>query len=427
MRVTIEGARVIDPATQLDQITDIHIDNGLVHAIGLAPEGFVAQQVFDARGLIAAPGLVDLNASLREPGQSHKGTIASETRAAASGGVTTLCCPPDTRPVLDTPAVAELIFDRTERAGQVRVFPIAALTRGLDGEHLSELVALRDAGCVAFTQGLAPMKSNRILRRALEYAAGFNLPVIFTPQDPDLAEGGMAHEGPTASRMGLVGIPEAAETVALARDLLLIEQTGVRAHFSGLTSARAMDMLADARARGLPVTADVAMYQLLLCDEQLEGFSSLLHVQPPLRSASDRSALREAVKLGLVQAIASHHRPHEPEAKRVPFAASAPGISSVEILLPLAMNLVADGVLELPAVLARLTCGPAAALGLPAGRLAPGDIADIVLFDPVQTSLIGHNWLSRGANCPFLHEGAPGVVTHTFSQGKLVYQSQQVV
>ena len=427
MRVTIEGARVIDPATQLDQITDIHLDSGLVRAIGLAPEGFVAQQLIDARGLVAAPGLVDLNASLREPGQSHKGTIASETRAAAAGGVTSLCCPPDTRPVLDTPAVAELILDRTERAGQVRVFPIGALTRGLDGDHLSELVALRDAGCVAFTQGLAPMRSNRILRRALEYAAGFNLPVIFIPQDADLAEGGMAHEGPTASRLGLVGIPEAAETVALSRDLLLIEQTGVRAHFSGLTSARAMDMLADAQARGLPVTADVAMYQLLLCDEQLEGFSSLLHVQPPLRGASDRAALRDAVKAGVVQAISSHHRPHESEAKRVPFAASAPGISSVEILLPLAMNLVADGVLELPAVIARLTSGPAAALALPAGRLAPGDVADIVLFDPARTSEIGHNWLSRGSNCPFIGEGAPGVITHTFSQGKLVYQAQQIV
>lgn len=427
MRVTIEGARVIDPASNLDSLTDLHLDDGRILAIGPAPEGFAAQQVFDARGLIASPGLVDLSVSLREPGQSQKGTIASETRAAASGGVTSLCCLPDTRPVLDTPAVAELIFDRTERAGQVRVFPIGALTKALDGEHLSELVALHDAGCVAFTQGLAPMKSNRILRRALEYAAGFNLPVIFTSQDPDLAEGGVAHEGSTAARLGLVGIPEAAETVALSRDLLLIEQTGVRAHFSGLSSARAMDMLADAQARGLPVTADVAMYQLLLCDEQLEGFSSLMHVQPPLRSASDRAALRQAVQSNVVQAIASHHRPHESEAKRVPFAASAPGISSVEILLPLALTLVADGLLELPAVLARLTSGPAAALGLPAGRLAVGEAADVTLFNPALATEIGQNWLSRGQNCPFLGQGVPGQVTHTFSQGKLVYQAPQIV
>ncbi|HDZ56874.1 MAG TPA: dihydroorotase [Pseudomonas xinjiangensis] len=423
MRLTIEGARVIDPASQLDEITDLHVSGGRILAIGAAPQGFVASQTIDARGLIACPGLVDLSVSLREPGHSHKGTIASETRAAAAGGVTSLCCLPETRPVLDTPAVAELILDRSEKAGQARVFPLGALTKGLDGEHLSELVALHDAGCVAFTQGLAPMKSNRILRRALEYAAGFDLPVIFTSQDPDLAEGGTAHEGPTASRLGLIGIPETAETVALARDLLIVEQTGVRAHFSGLSSARAMEMLADAQARGLPVTADVAMYQLMLCDEDLEGFSSLLHVQPPLRSKSDREALRQAVQSGVVQAIASHHQPHESEAKRVPFAASAPGISSIEVLLPLALTLVADGLLELPAVLARLTCGPANALNLPAGRITAGERADITLFNPAASSEIGHNWLSKGANCPFIGLGVPGAVTHTFNNGRLVYQA----
>ena len=388
MRLTIEGARVIDPASQFDQITDLHIAAGHIVAIGAAPEGFAANQRIDARGLIASPGLVDLNVSLREPGRTRKGTIDSETRAAAAGGVTSLCSLPNTLPVLDTPAVAELILDRCEQAGQVRVFPFGALTRGLDGEHLSELVALRDVGCVAFTQGLVPMKSNRILRRALEYAAGFDLPVVFMPQDPDIAEGGSAHEGPTAARMGLVGIPETAETVALARDLLLVEQTGVQAHFSGLTSARAMDMLADAQARGLRVSADVAMYQLLLCDEDLEGFSSLLHVQPPLRSKQDRHALRQAVQSGVVQAIASHHQPHEQEAKRVPFAASAPGISSVEILLPLALTLGAGGLLELPALLAHLPCGPARALNPPVGTISLHEKADISSFDPVAASLV---------------------------------------
>ena len=423
MRLSIEGARVIDPASQFDQITDLHIAAGHIVGIGAAPEGFVANQKIDARGLIASPGLVDLNVSLREPGRTRKGNIDSETRAAAAGGVTSLCSLPDSQQVLDTPAVAELILDRAERAGQVRVFPLGALTRGLDGEHLSELVALRDVGCVAFTQGLAPMKSNRILRRALEYAAGFDLPVIFMPQDADIAEGGSAHEGPTASRLGLVGIPETAETVALARDLLLVEQTGVQAHFSGLTSARAMDMLATAQARGLRVSADVAMYQLLLCDEDLQGFSSLLHVQPPLRSSQDRRALREAVQSGVVQAIASHHQPHEQEAKRVPFAASAPGISSIEILLPLALTLVADGLLELPALLSRLTCGPAQALNLPAGRLALDERADITLFNPASDSQIGQNWLSKGANCPFIGQTAPGKVSHTLCNGKLVFQA----
>src|SRR5690606_11480118 len=257
----------------------------------------------------------------------------------------------------------------------------------------------------------------------LEYAAGFDLPVIFMPLDAALAAGGVAHEGPTAARLGLRGIPETAETVALARDLLLIEQTGVRAHFSGLSSARAVDMLADAQARGLPVTADVAMYQLLLCDEDLDGYSSLLHVMPPLRSSSDRRALRQAVQAGVIQAIASHHQPHESEAKRVPFAAAEPGISSVEIVLPLALTMVADGLLELPALLARLTCGPAGIFGLPVGRIAEGAGAEFSLFTPAVTSAIGTHWLSKGANCPFIGQRATGAVTHPLCQGRLVYQA----
>jgi dihydroorotase len=319
---------------------------------------------------VAAPGLVDLNVALREPGYSRKGNIASETRAAAAGGVTSLCCPPQTKPVLDTSAVAELILDRAREAGNTKVFPIGALSKGLDGEQLAELVALRDAGCVAFGNGLESFRNTRTLCRALEYAATFDLTVIFNSQDHDLAEGGLAHEGAVASFLGLPGIPETAETVALARDLLLVEQSGVRAHFSQLTSARGVALIAQAQARGLPVTADVALYQLILTDEALIDFSSLYHVQPPLRTRADRDGLRAAVKSGVVSAISSHHQPHERDAKLAPFGATEPGISSVELLLPLAMTLVEDGLLDLPTLLARLSAGPAEALRLPAGKLA---------------------------------------------------------
>ncbi len=229
MTISIRGARVIDPASGLDQVGDLHIEAGKIVAIGAAPAGFSAQKTLDGAGLVAAPGLVDLSVALREPGYGRKGNVESETRAAAAGGTTSLCCPPYTRPVLDTPAVAELILDRAREAGNAKVYPIGALTRGFGGEQLSELVALRDTGCVAFTNGLHGFASNRILRRALEYAATFDLTVIFTSQDTDLAEGGLAHEGPTASFLGLAGIPETAETVALARNLLLVEQSGVRA------------------------------------------------------------------------------------------------------------------------------------------------------------------------------------------------------
>ena len=423
MRIQILGARVIDPASGLDQTRDLFIDAGKLLAFDQAPAGFKADQSIDAVGLIAAPGLVDLSVALREPGYSRKGTIASETLAAAAGGVTSLCCPPHTKPVLDTPAVTELIIDRAREAGHAKVYPIGALSKGLAGEQLAELVALRDAGCVAFGNGLSNFPSNRVLCRALEYAATFNLTVVFHSQDADLAAGGLAHEGPMASFLGLAGIPETAETVALSRHLLLVEQTGVRAHFSQLSSARAAEMIAAAQNRGLPVTADVALYQLLLTDEALRDFSSLYHVQPPLRTHKDRDGLRQAVKDGVIQAISSHHQPHEPDAKLAPFAATEAGISSVELLLPLALQLVSEGLLDLPTLLARLSCGPASALRLPAGRLAVGAPADLVLFEPQGSTLAGSSWFSRGRNCPFIGEQLPGKVRFTLVDGHISYRS----
>lgn len=421
MSLSILGARVIDPASGLDQVSDLHVSEGRIIAIGAAPESFTPSQRLDAQGLIAAPGLVDLSVALREPGYSRKGSIASETRAAAAGGVTSLCCPPRTRPVLDTSAVAELILDRAREAGHCKVFPIGALSKGLEGEQLAELVALRDVGCVAFGNGLESFRNTRTLCRALEYAATFDLTVIFHSQDRDLAQGGLAHEGPTASFLGLAGIPETAETVALARDLLLVEQSGIRAHFSQLTSARGVELIAQAQARGLPVTADVALYQLILTDEALLDFSSLYHVQPPLRTRADRDGLRAAVKAGVVQAISSHHQPHERDAKLAPFAATEPGISSVELLLPLALTLVEDGLLDLPTLLARLSHGPAQAMGLAVGELKVGGWADLVLFDPATSTVAGERWLSKGENCPFLGHSLPGAVRYTLVDGHISF------
>ncbi len=422
MRIQISGARLIDPANQTDRICDIFIEGGKIAALGDKPSGFSVEQLIDARGLIAAPGLVDINASLREPGFGRKGNIASETRAAAAGGVTSLCCTPFTKPVLDTPAVAELILDQTRDHGASRVYPLGALTRELAGEHLAELVTLRDAGCVAFTNGLTPLASNRLLRHALEYAATFDLTVIFQPQDRELADGGIAHEGAAASFRGLAGIPETAETVALSRDLLLVEQSGVRAHFSQITTARGARLIAKAQQRGLPVTADVALYQLLLTDEALLDFSSLYHVLPPLRSLEDREGLREAVRSGVISAIASHHQPHEVDAKRDPFAATEPGISSIELMLPLTMSLVQEGVLDLATALERLTCGPARAMRLNAGTLSVGARADLVLFDPEGQTLAGEHWLSRGNNCPFLGHHLPARVRYTLLNGRISHK-----
>lgn len=422
MRIQIIGARIIDPASGLDQVSDIFIEQGKIVAIGDKPSGYASERTIDASGLIAAPGLVDINAALREPGYGLKGNIASETRAAAAGGVTSICCTPNTKPILDTPAVTELILDQARDHGAAKVFPIGALSQGLAGEQLAELVTLRDSGCIAFTNGLTNFANNRLQRHALEYAASFDLTVIFQPQDAELAEGGIVHEGAVATFRGLAGIPETAETVALSRDLLLVEQSGVRAHFSHITTARGARLIAKAQARGVPVTADVAIYQLILTDEALEDFSSQYHVQPPLRSIADREGLRQAVRDGTISAIASHHQPHESDAKQNPFAETEPGISSIEILLPLALSLVAEGVLDLSTALARLTSGPATAMRIDAGTLAIGKDADLVLFDPAGQTLVGENWYSKGINCPFIGHCLPGAVHFCISKGRITHK-----
>ncbi|MFD1260133.1 dihydroorotase [Entomomonas asaccharolytica] len=423
MSITINNARVIHSKSKLDKQTDIHIEGGKIIALGEAPANFKATKTIDATGLIASVGLVDLNVALCEPGYSRKGTIATETLAAAVGGVTSLCCPPNTKPVADTTAVIDLILERARQSAHAKVYPIGALTKGCEGAQLAEMMALSEAGCVAFTNGLAAIESNRILRRALEYAATFDLQVIFTSQDITLAEDGVAHEGAIASFLGLAGIPETAETIALTRNLLLVEQAGVRAHFSQLTTARSVELIAAAQARGLPVTADVALYQLILTDEALSDFSSLYYVQPPLRTQKDRDALREGVKSGVIQAIASHHQPHEKDAKAAPFAETEPGMSSVEILLPLAMTLVEDGLLDLPTLLARLTTGPADALRLPVADLAVGKVADIVLFDINSSTIVGDHWHSKGSNCPFIGHCLPAKVDTTIVDGRIVFQA----
>lgn len=425
MNLTINNAHLIDPYSGLDKQTSIHITGTQIIALGDAPKGYIADNILDASGLIASPGLIDLSVALREPGYTRKGTIATETLAAVKGGVTSLCCTPDTKPVVDTPAVVDLILDQARKSAHAKVYPLGALTKNFEGDQLAEMVALSEAGCIAFTNGLIDITNNRILRRALEYAATFDKRVIFTSQDASLAEDGVAHEGSVATFLGLAGIPETAETVALTKNLLLVEQTGVRAHFSQLTTARSVELIANAQARGLPVTADVAMYQLMLTEESLVDFSSLFHVQPPLRTRKDRDALREGVKNGVIQAIASHHRPQDEDAKMAPFAETDAGISSVEILLPLAISLIDDDLLDLPTLLTRLTKGPAAALDIEAGGLAVGEKADIVLFDMNNSILAGKDWYSKGHNCPFIGQCLPAKVIYTLVDGRIVYQADR--
>jgi dihydroorotase len=424
MGIVIQGGRILDPANDLDADKDLFIDStGFITGIGKAPEGFEATRRIDARGQIVCPGLIDLRARLREPGLEYKATMESETRAAVAAGITTLCCPPDTWPVIDTPAMAQMIQSRAWRFGLAFVHPLGALTQGLEGKLLTDMAALEEAGCVGMSNALEPITDTLVLRRAMEYAATFDLTVYLHAEDPWLRNTGCVHEGEVGTRLGLPGIPEAAETVAVARDLALIEQTGVRAHFCSLTSARAVAMLAEAQKQGLPVTADVAAHHLHLTEHDIGYFNTQCHVRPPLRGLRDRDALRAALQSGVISAVCSDHQPHEPDAKLAPFAESEPGISGLETLLPLTLKLVEEKLLTLNEAIAVLTVKPAGILGVECGSLSVGATADICIFDPkVHWMLSAEKFVSRGRNSPFLGWEFRGRVTHTLVGGEVVYE-----
>lgn len=424
MNIKIAGGRVIDPATSLDQITDLFIHAGEIFAIGEAPENFHIDDIIDATGYIVCPGLIDLCAHLREPGETHKGSIASETAAAAAGGITTLITPPTTRPIVDTPAVAELIQDRAADAGFARVMPMGALTQGLLGEQLAPLHALAGSGCVAFTNARLPVKSTLNLLRCLEYAASFDLLVVFQAQDYSLSSQGGMHEGANSTRMGLYGIPEAAETIEISRCLLLVEQTGVRAHFGQLSCERSVQMIGAAQQRGLKVTADVAAHHLILSDDQVYEFDSSLHLQPPLRSALDRAGLIQGLLTGSITAICSDHQPQDLISKQAPFAETEPGLSGLETLLSLSLSLVERNLIELPQLIEKLTLAPAKILGLDSGSLQIGKPADICIFDPnISWAVTDETIRSAGKNTPFKGKLIKGRTVKTLLGGRVVFQA----
>ena len=419
--VGITGGRVIDPANGLDALVSVWIADGKIAAIGDPPDGFVADQSIDANGQIVCPGFVDLCVRLREPGQEFKATIASET-AAAAAGVTTLCCPPDTRRVIDTPAVVSLLRERAEAVGKARVIPIGALTRGLLGKELSSMMALKAAGCLAVSNAYAPVENLLVLRRAMEYAANCGLLVIVRPEEPSLRNCGCVHDGMIGSRLGLPVIPASAETAAVAQTLVLAEQTGARVHFGQLSSARAVAMIAEAQGRGVAVSADVAIHQLHLTEAAVDGFDANAHVNPPFRSVADQEGLRQGLASGILAAICSDHQPHDPNAKLDAFPATEPGISALETLLPLTLELVEAGLLDWPSAIARLTQGPTAIISLNAGTLSVGALADVCVFDPkLEWVASGSNWLSRGVNTPYYGSQFKGQVTKTLVSGQIVH------
>ena len=419
----LTGGQLFEPGKGLISNPGLLVRNGRIEAVGEQAQAAESAATLNAAGQVIAPGFIDLCCNLREPGNGQKGNIASETRAAAHGGFTTVCASPETSPVNDSGAVTNLILDSVASRGVVRVLPIGAITRGLDGDMLSDMAGLKAAGCVAVGNGSRGVRNARILRRCMAYAQTFGLTVMFSPENTALAADGYAHDGQVTTRLGLLGIPEVAETAAVMEMLLLAEETGVRLHLSQLSCARSVEMLAQARDRGVKVTADVAMHQLVFTESALAGFDSRFHVRPPLRGEADRQALVAGVRDGVIDAIVSQHQPHDSAAKQAPLPATEPGLSSIESVLSLGLELVQNHELELPDLLRALTAGPAAVLGREVA-LTAGAAADLCLFDPD-----GH-WqpsaatlLSAGRHAPVLERALPGEVKLTLVAGRTAWQA----
>ena len=425
MRTRIHNGHIIDPANQIDGPGSIYIENDRIIAVTDQQQEFKPDHDIDARGNLICPGFIDLCARFREPGMEHKGTIASESMAAVSAGITTVCYPPDTIPVIDSSAVVELIHQRTAALNLTRIYPLGALTHGLKSERLADMYTLIEAGCIGVSNGSMSIENTELLRRSLEYAAGFDITVFIQAEDFYLRNNGVINEGPISTRLGLPPIPETAETVAISKVLLLVEQTGARVHFCRLSTGRSADMITAAKQSGLPVSADVGIGYLYLTELDVDNYNVNCHLNPPLRTEQDGEALRQALKDGYIDAVCSDHQPHDDDAKAAPFSLTEPGASTIEVLFPLINELINHKLLTTTQAIAAITVNPARILGLELGSLGTGCKADIAIIDP------GHGWrldknelLSAGKNTPFDGREMTGKVTHTFIDGRLVYEAK---
>ena len=434
MKILIRNGRLIDPASGRDEPGDVAIAAGRILTLGRVPADFQPVRVIDATGCIVAPGLVDLAARLREPGHEHEGMLDSELNAAAAGGVTSLVCQPDTDPPLDEPGLVEMLKFRARKLSLCRLFPLGALTRGLAGEVLTEMAELTEAGCVGFSQAEVPIIDTLALQRALQYAATFGYTVWLRPQDGWLGKG-VAASGAVATRLGLSGVPVAAETIAMLTIIELVRSTGARVHLCRLSSAAGVALLRAAKAEGLPLTADVSINSLHLTDVDIGFFNPAMRLTPPLRQGADRAALRAALADGTIDALVSDHTPVDEDAKNLPFGEAEPGATGLELLLSLALKWGSDSGLSLATTLARVTSDPVRVLGeslgslsSSAGQLVAGGVADLCIFDPDATwRVTPQDLASQGKHTPFAFEATgfalPGRVRATLVAGTVAYEA----
>ncbi len=429
MRTVVRGGRVIDPAAGRDAAGDVWFAEGRI--LEVTPPGArrpeAQDRVVEAGGRVVAPGLVDLHVHLREPGEEYKETIASGTRAAAAGGITSVACMPNTQPPIDNLAMVDLVLSKARSEGVVTVYPVACITKGRRGEELTEMGELQAAGVKAVSDDGEPVASPMLMRSALQYAGMLDLLVINHAEDKALSGKGVAHAGFTAAKLGLAGVPRSAFEIMIARDLLLAEETGCRLHVPHVSTAGAVRMLREAKARGVRVTAETAPHYLALTDERLAEYDTNLRVNPPLPEARDQEALIEGLRDGTLDAIATDHAPHSRREKETEFALAAPGISGLETSLSLVLTfLVATGKLSLSEALRRLTLNPARILNVPKGTLAPGADADLVLFDPEASRTVrAGEFLSQSDNTPFDGWTVKGRVWATWAGGVLGHADKE--
>lgn len=420
--LSIKNARLVDPSQNIDSVLDIHCQNGRIAALGAAPSGWLADHELVVDGLLACPGIVDLNHFLREPGYEQKGTLKTELSAAVASGITTVCAQPNTKPVIDSEAVVKLINGRVGSVNLCKVDLIGALTDGLQGNQLSEMYTLKEMGCIGVTNGLQSVANNQVLRQALYYAKTHDLTVFFAPMDEALSEHGLVHDGKVSASLGLSGIPKTAETIALARDLLLVEEIGIKAHFTRLTTAQSVQMIARAKAQQLPVSADVSIHHLLLSEDDIEPFDSQYHIIPPLRERADQQALLAGLLNGDIDAISSGHEPHQMSAKNVPFPESLPGISTADIFFGLVCALTETTQIGVGDLVQFLSCNPGRILNKDYGSLRIGASADICIFDPnYRWQVNSEKFSSKGKNTPYQGKSLKGKVKFTIVNGQIVY------
>ncbi len=424
MKIHIKNGHLTDPKNNIDAKQDVYIAAGKIVGIGNAPAGFVANLTIDAAGLIVSPGFIDLSARLREPGFEYKATLNSELQAAAAGGVTSLVCPPDTDPVLDEPGLVEMLKHRAKLLNLAHVYPLGALTRQLEGKLLTEMCELTEAGCVGFSQADFAITDTQVMWRAFEYAATFGYTIFLRAEDYYLAKDGVAHDGEIASRLGLKGIPAAAEGLAIASILRIAQETKTKVHLCRISTAEGVELVRQAKKRGLTVTADVSTQHCHLTDHDIGYFNTLANLKPPLRSTRDKNALCQGLKDGTIDAICSDHTPVDEDAKLLPFAEAEAGATGLELLLPLTLKWAAENKASLTDAIAKITSQPASILGLAGGHLSLDADADIAIFDPQQEWVVTKNQLkSQGKNTPFVDLTMVGKVQYTLLHGQITFQN----